>query len=191
MPASAYSAHRTHCCERVGALLLVSASRYHARQYKALLLERPDINTSTGQRDGFLILDGIESTYHISHRVCEATKHPNNPVLPLGDLHEWDATQARPWSSPTVIWDEEDRVFKAWYSGSDAAPEKWTAMGYATSQDGVTWEKPHLHLFDWRGSSANNIVALGYGPVLKDRQRRARPGQALQDVQARTSPAHR
>ena len=129
---------------------------------------RRHIDTSAGQRDCFLLLDGIESTYHLSHRVCEATKHPNNPVLPLGDLHEWDATQARPWSSPTVIWDDEDRVFKAWYSGSDAAPEKWTAMGYATSQDGVTWEKPHLHLFAWRGSTANNIVALGYGPVLKD-----------------------
>ena len=67
-----------------------------------------------------------------------------------------------------MICDDEDRVFKAWYSGSDAAPEKWTAMGYATSQDGVTWKKPHLHLFAWRGSTANNIVALGYGPVLKD-----------------------
>lgn len=146
----------------------VRFSRYHARQSVAPKTEGLHIDTTAGQRDGLLLLDNIESTYHLSHRVCEADKHPNNPVMPLGDLHEWDANQARPWSSPTVIWDDEDRVFKAWYSGSDLAPEKWTAMGYATSQDGVTWEKPHLHLYSWRGSTANNIVALGYGPVLKD-----------------------
>jgi hypothetical protein len=126
------------------------------------------MDTSAGSRDGFLVMGGVESTYHAVQRVCEAQKHPNNPVLPLGDVHEWDATQARPWASPTVIWDDEDRVFKAWYSGSDVAPERWTAMGYATSQDGVTWDKPRLHLFEFRGSKANNIVALGYGPVLKD-----------------------
>ena len=83
-------------------------------------------------------------------------------------MHEWDAAQARPWSSPTVIWDEEERIFKAWYSGSDIAPERWTAVGYATSTDGVTWEKPRLGLHEFRGSSANNIVVMGYGPVLKD-----------------------
>ena len=96
-----------------------------------------------------------------------------------------------------MIWDDEDRVFKAWYSGSDAAPEKWTAMGYATSQDGVTWEKPHLHLFAWRGSTANNIVALGYGPVLKDnaepdpakRYKMFKRGPRLRTDDAITEPA--
>ena len=126
------------------------------------------MDTSAGSRDGFLLLDGIEETHHVARRVCEAGKHPNNPILPLGDMHEWDAAQARPWSSPTVIWDEEDRVFKAWYSGSDIAPERWTAVGYATSTDGVTWEKPRLGLHEFRGSSDNNIVVMGYGPVIKD-----------------------
>ena len=126
------------------------------------------MDTSAGSRDGFLLLNGVEETHHVVRRVCEAEKHPNNPVLPLGDMHEWDAAQARPWSSPTVIWDEEDRVFKAWYSGSDIAPERWTAVGYATSADGVTWEKPRLGLHEFRGSTDNNIVVMGYGPVIKD-----------------------
>ena len=126
------------------------------------------MNTAPGSRDGFLLMTGVESSYHVVHRVCEAEKHPNNPVLPLGDMHEWDASQARPWASPTVIWDDEERVFKTWYSGSDVAPERWTALGYATSSDGVTWEKPQLGLHEFRGSSANNIVLMGYGPVIKD-----------------------
>ena len=121
------------------------------------------MDTKAGNRDGFLLMSGIESTYHLVQRVCTAEKHPNNPVLPLGDPHEWYASQARPWPSPTVIWDEDERVFKAWYSGSDIAPEKWTAMGYATSADGVTWEKPQLGLHEFRGSRANNIVVMGHG----------------------------
>lgn len=126
------------------------------------------MNTDSGSRDGFLLLDGVETTYHLVQRVCEAQKHTNNPVLPLGDVHEWDATQARPWSSPTVIWDEEDRLFKAWYSGSDIGIERWNAMGYAVSSDGVVWEKPILGLHEYRGSKENNIVVEGYGPVIKD-----------------------
>ena len=126
------------------------------------------MNTDAGSRDGFLLDSNVQSTYHLERRVCEATKHPNNPVLPLGDLHEWDATQARPWESPTVIWDEDDRVFKAWYSGSDVSTERWWATGYATSPDGLTWEKPELGLHSYEGSSNNNIVVMGYGPVIKD-----------------------
>ena len=49
------------------------------------------MDTSAGSRDGFLLLNGVEETHHVVRRVCEAGKHPNNPVLPLGDMHEWDA----------------------------------------------------------------------------------------------------
>ena len=126
------------------------------------------LNTDAGRRDGFLLADGIDATYHVARRVCQARKHPNNPVLPLGDIHEWDATQARPWESPTVIWDDQDRVFKAWYSGSDVTTDRWWVTGYATSPDGLTWDKPQLGLHEYRGSTANNIVVNGYGPVLKD-----------------------
>ena len=52
--------------------------------------------------------------------------------------------------------------------GSDIAPERWTAVGYATSTDGVTWEKPRLGLHEFRGCRDNNIVVMGYGPVIKD-----------------------
>ena len=33
---------------------------------------------------------------------------------------------------------------------------------------GLTWDKPQLGLHEYRGSTANNIVVNGYGPVLKD-----------------------
>ena len=46
------------------------------------------MNTNQGSGDGFLLMDGVESTHHVAQAVCEAEKHPLNPVLPLGDTHE-------------------------------------------------------------------------------------------------------
>jgi hypothetical protein len=34
---------------------------------------------------------------------------------------------------------------------------------YAQSGDGIHWEKPNLGLFDWEGSSENNIILMGDG----------------------------
>jgi predicted GH43/DUF377 family glycosyl hydrolase len=41
---------------------------------------------------------------------------------------------------PHVLWDEEEKIYKMWYSGggNHIEPE---AIGYATSKDGKTWEK--------------------------------------------------
>ena len=126
------------------------------------------MNTNAGSADGFLLMDGIESVHHVTQTVCEAEKHPLNPVLPVGDSHEWDSTHCAPWSSPTVIYDDEDGLFKAWYAGSDIATSRWWAMGYAVSEDGINWHKPELGLYEYNGSKKNNIVLDGRGPIIKD-----------------------
>ena len=126
------------------------------------------MNTDRGSGDGFLLMDRVESTHHVDQTVCEAEKHPLNPVLPLGDVHEWDSTHCGPWSSPTVLYDEEDGLFKAWYAGSDITTRRWWAMGYAESEDGVNWHKPVLGLHEYNGSKQNNIVLDGRGPIIKD-----------------------
>ena len=60
--------------------------------------------------------------------------------------------------------------FKMWYIGSkgqtstmigyERASEEDKALCYATSDDGVHWEKPNLGLVDFNGSKANNLVDL-------------------------------
>jgi predicted GH43/DUF377 family glycosyl hydrolase len=40
---------------------------------------------------------------------------------------------------PHVIWDEEEQVFKMWYSGGEQYEPD--AIGYAVSRDGLHWEK--------------------------------------------------
>lgn len=40
---------------------------------------------------------------------------------------------------PHVNWDEEEQIFKMWYSGGRMQEADF--IGYATSKDGITWEK--------------------------------------------------
>ncbi len=125
------------------------------------------MNTDSGNKVVFLDLEEIESLEGIVHTVCEAQKHPDNPLLPLGDLHEWDSLFARPWEG-TVIYDHEEDLFKSWYAGKDIRTPNRYYLGYAVSGDGVHWEKPKLGLFEYNGNTDNNICLMSPGRVVKD-----------------------
>lgn len=51
----------------------------------------------------------------------------------------------QPWEKniavmcPSVIWDEKERLFRMWYCGGEQ--NEPNAIGYATSPDGLTWNK--------------------------------------------------
>ena len=92
----------------------------------------------------FLDMQEVAELLNVRRSVVEAEKHPLNPVLPLGDIDAWDSIKAAPWESRTVIYDEEEGLFKAWYGGIDLNPKSIYATGYATSNDGVHWRKPSL-----------------------------------------------
>jgi len=87
-------------------------------------------------------------------------KHQANPLL------EPD----RPWEGylvlqpGTVIYDQARSCFKMWYNSqpTEDRPVGHT-LCYATSVDGIRWEKPELGLTDFEGSKENNI--LFEGPV--------------------------
>jgi len=126
-------------------------------------------------------LHNVERTFHA------VTKHPQNPILiadrswegidaylvsqreksPDSDLRsrrsETPEIAARygGWVLiyGTVLFDEGDRLFKIWYQ-TVAAFESGTenVVCFATSRDGIEWDKPDLGLIDYRGSKANNIV---------------------------------
>jgi len=46
---------------------------------------------------------------------------------------------------PDVIWDEEEQMYKMWYSGGEQYEPD--AIGYATSKDGLQWDKRPLPVF--------------------------------------------
>jgi predicted GH43/DUF377 family glycosyl hydrolase len=64
------------------------------------------------------------------------TKYPENPVLPLGDQGEWDSATL---AGHSYYFDGE--TFHMWYGGSDNLDYTGTCIGYATSPDGIHWEK--------------------------------------------------
>src|SRR5699024_8680041 len=61
-------------------------------------------------------------------------KRLDTPVLKSEDTWELKSLM-----NPSVIWDGQERIFKMWYSGGE-----WfepNSVGYATSEDGVSWIK--------------------------------------------------
>jgi len=57
----------------------------------------------------------------------------------------------RPWEKvavmcPSVLWDEKAHEFRMWYSGGDQYEPD--AIGYATSPDGIAWEKRETPVFE-------------------------------------------
>ena len=136
--------------------------------------EAVEVSATPGTTVLFLDLLEVADMDNAQLVVNAATKHPANPVIKTGLLGAWDSLQAATWHG-TVIWDDEDHIFKAWYVGIDALETStWqTRTGYAISPDGVAWEKPSLGIHEYNGSSDNNLTidiapALGMGPALKD-----------------------
>jgi len=66
----------------------------------------------------------------------------------------------KPWESAcvcaynTVM--EDEGLYKMWYDAVASDASRW--LCYATSRDGVHWEKPRLGLVEFEGSRENNIV---------------------------------
>ena len=106
----------------------------------------------------------IEDRWMVERFVVPFVKYANNPVL----------TKSLPWegsgplSGGSVIFDLQDRKFKMWYGVWDEyayyhhLPFSYNIC-YAESNDGLTWEKPMLELFDRLGTmdKHNNCIKLG------------------------------
>lgn len=62
------------------------------------------------------------------------TRKSRKPVL--APQLPWEKTAVM---CPHVLWDEQARLFKMWYSGGEQYEPD--AIGYATSKDGLNWKK--------------------------------------------------
>ena len=95
------------------------------------------------------------------------SKHYANPLFVAE--HRWENSLNNLY--PNVLYDSESRQFKLWYKCVLADPEVIADMDrpstihdvgwyllYATSEDGLAWEKPKLGLHSFAGSTDNNIV---------------------------------
>ncbi len=122
------------------------------------------------QDDKLLMLDTrvIEQTENARLVLGTPEKAAENPLLPSD----------QPWENatnnyyPNVTWDAEAKLWKMWYKdvladkdviaqmdGPSTVHDVGWYLLYATSKDGLKWEKPALGLHKFAGSNANNIVA--------------------------------
>ena len=96
--------------------------------------------------------------------------HPENPLI-LAD---------RPWEGwrlemhGTVIYDQEEGIFKMWYLGDAGDSRDYFDsryfICYATSPDGIRWEKPLVGTLPSNNGQPHNAVLTGttLGNVVKD-----------------------
>ena len=117
-----------------------------------------------------LFIDDAELTRvdRLHRHVHQPQKQGDGPVL----------TADTPWERSvsiygTTLYDEERQLFRRWYLTSpgdnlnrieirgQALPGNVTLLGYATSKDGITWDKPDLGQVSIDGDTHNNIVDIG------------------------------
>ena len=121
----------------------------------------------------------------------EIIEHVENAVLTVGIVQKYKSNplfvEDKPWEQRfdnfygNVFYDEEEQLYKCWYSPfindssakgmslkerkKDYNPpdDREMAICYATSKDGIHWDKPNLGLTDFAGNNNNNIVWRGNG----------------------------
>lgn len=140
--------------------------------------------------DLFLCVDDalVESQEGVERVFCPLEKHAG-PVLEL--LKPWeggDGARTRPVAQDpvvaSVLWDRQKGEYAAWYNtcnrelalvadpaagpGTRPVRAEGSTICFATSKDGITWEKPNLGQVYYRGGWDNNMVNVTVGPVRTD-----------------------
>ena len=107
----------------------------------------------------------VEQKENLKPVLHQPEKHENNPVLRADKPWEKVGLQAG-----FVLRDSQDGLFKTWYRsisrlGNDINSDTGARFHhcYATSRDGIHWDKPNLGLYEFDGVKETNLF-MGEGP---------------------------
>ena len=109
----------------------------------------------------FLVIDDQDllEINNLRRKTNQAVKHPE-PVLKLDA--PWDTNPMEMFNYNNVLYDEQEKLFRMWYVVSGQEPDEYWERGrktaYATSRDGIHWEKPILNRVEVNGSTENNYL---------------------------------
>ena len=124
----------------------------------------------------FLVIDNQDllEINGLTRKVNQPIKHPE-PVLKMDA--PWNQDNER-LCYTNIIYDHEEKLFKMWYcveGNNDKEAVVWTGgamkLAYATSLDGIGWQRPELGLVEINGSKKNNYILpekCFYGATLID-----------------------
>jgi hypothetical protein len=103
----------------------------------------------------------VEDTFNLRRVLNAPRKHPQNPILVPDQPWEWAQGHCN------VLFDPQDELFKMWYTvhradGGIRVTEGGRGhtylIGYATSPDGISWEKPPLDMVRFEGRRTNLLT---------------------------------
>ena len=121
----------------------------------------PEISKSARKLNCFVDEFLIEKSEGLRRTVHSWQKHPENPILRAEKA--WESGGAIVLIYGSVLFDEEDGIFKMWYysAAQQAGQSKHQEhMCYATSEDGIHWTRPRLGIHDFNGARDNNICLV-------------------------------
>ena len=104
----------------------------------------------------------VEDRWLLERVAPPLVKHPANPLITR--TGEWEGSG--PHMGGTALFDPEEQRFKIWYTVFNRhnydhrLPFSYN-VAYAESDDGITWTKPALGVFQHEADPANNLIALG------------------------------
>ncbi len=113
-----------------------------------------------------LLIDNFDlSAMNGLKRIYHGTEKLKNPVL--SPDRPWEMKTGREGvACPKILFDEQEKIYKMWY---------WSSVDglknlYATSRDGINWDRPNLGIVEFNQSLENNIIStparIGPGAVL-------------------------
>jgi hypothetical protein len=108
----------------------------------------------------------VREADNVSFNLVPARKHPENPLVRADK--PWEGWRLEIYGN--VIFDQEEQIFKMWYLGEETSTFPNYALYYATSQDGVHWEKPLIGTVKTDRYPEHNVVAeqVLLASVIKD-----------------------
>jgi hypothetical protein len=117
-------------------------------------------NISEGMRELFLDDYRIASMHEVE-RLAHAAERTRPLIKPT---EPWEGNAAYIYG--TVLKNEPaGSGYRMWYTGYS---NQEYYLCYATSIDGIKWNKPTLGLIDFKGSKKNNICRVGGGTLVYD-----------------------
>jgi len=136
-------------------------------------LARALVGPGGAEQDRAPITVGSRKQLFIDARFIQSSRGVRLTVNPpikaervLRPEKSWESKGIHAYS--TVL--EHEGGYRMWYDAFAAGGHPYSrSICYATSRDGVHWERPEIGLFEWDGARRNNIVMPGTnGSVMVD-----------------------
>ncbi|WP_197440471.1 hypothetical protein [Polystyrenella longa] len=108
----------------------------------------------------------VHDSENVHFKMHAGKRHSQNPLITVD--RSWEGWRLELYG--TVLFDEEEQLFKMWYLASNGIDQSETYVTcYATSEDGLHWTKPLLKEYLTEAGEPTNIVAECHlASVIKD-----------------------